>query len=382
MQPSVQASLPTLPKPVREKKLKVALVHDYLVQDGGAERVLSVLQEMFPEAPIFTLIYDPLRCHERFRPRSVRTSFLDKWPLARRAYQWYLPFMPLAVEHLDLNGFDLVISSSSSFAKGVIAAPESKHICYCHTPTRFLWQERLGYLNDLPQPAIMRALLPPLLHKLRQWDRLAAERPDIMLTNSHISRERIKRYYARDARVIYPPVEVSKIEPGKCAGKFWLTGGRLVGYKKFDLVIQAFTKLNLPLKVFGIGPELKKLKRLAGPKIEFLHQVSDEHKAELYKNAIGFLSPQIEDFGITIVEAMAAGRPVITYGKGGATETVIDGVTGIYLETQSWEDIGDAVIRFDATRFDPQTIHAQAEKFSTERFKEKITSFIEHALAN
>lgn len=380
METLIQTSLPMTEAKPRPKP-KVALVHDYLIQDGGAERVLAALQEMYPEAPTFVLIHDPSKIHKQFRGRTIKTSFLNRWPLAHRAYQWYLPLMPMAIEHLDLRGFDLVISSSSSFAKGVIAAPESLHICYCHTPTRFLWQERLGYLNDLPQPRVMRTLLPPLLHKLRQWDRLAAERPDIMLTNSETSRARIKRYYGRVADVIHPPVNTSSITLAEGPGTYWLTGGRLVGYKRFDLAVKAFAKLNLPLKIFGIGPELKKLRAIAGAKTEFLGQVTDEQKNELYRQAIGFISPQIEDFGITLIEAMAAGRPVITYGKGGAKETVIDGVTGIHLEHQAWEDIGDAVIRFDPARFDPQVIRAHAETFSVERFKERLGAYIDHALA-
>ncbi len=362
-------------------KPRVALVHDYLVQDGGAERVLAAMQEMFPDAPTFTLVYDPHRSHPQFRGRKIKTSFIDGLPLAHPAYQWYLPLMPMAIEHFDLNGFDIVLSSSISFAKGAIAAPGSTHICYCHTPTRFLWQERLSYLSDLPQPRAVRALLPPLLHHLRQWDRLAAERPDVILTNSAISRERIKRYYGRDAEVIYPPVDTKSIPIATDPGEFWLAGGRLVGYKRFDLVVKAFAKLHMPLKIFGIGPEMKKLRAIAGSETEFLGQISDIDKAHLYGRAIGFISPQIEDFGITMVEAMAAGRPVLTFGRGGGKESVIDGVTGIHLESQTWEDIGDAVIRFDPSRFDPATIRAHAETFSTERFKAQLMNAITHATA-
>jgi glycosyltransferase involved in cell wall biosynthesis len=361
------------------REQKVALVHDYLVQDGGAERVLAVLQEMFPKAPTFVLFYDPTQSHASFQNRSIKTSFLNRWPFARKNYQWYLPLMPMAIEHIDLTGYDLVISSSIAFAKGVLASPGSTHICYCHTPTRFLWQERLSYLNDLPQPRFIKSLLPAFMHHLRQWDRMAAERPDIMVTNSETSRGRIQRYYGRDAEVIYPPVDVSRIPIAKGAGKFWLTGGRLVGYKRFDLVVKAFAKLHLPLKIFGTGPEYKKLRALAGQKTEFLGHVTDTQKLELYRDCIGFISPQFEDFGITIVEAMAAGRPVVTYGKGGGSETVIDGVTGIHLPRQSWEDIGDAVIRFDPTRFDPLTIRTHAEIFSAERFKRQFGDFISHA---
>ncbi|MBU2613544.1 glycosyltransferase [Patescibacteria group bacterium] len=383
METPIQATIPSMNASARRPARRVALVHDYLVQDGGAERVLGVLQTMFPDAPTFVLIHDAGRSHAQFRGRDIRTSFLDRWPFAHRAYQWYLPLMPIAVEHLDLSGFDLVISSSSSFAKGVIAAPDSIHVCYCHTPTRFLWQERIGYLNDLPQPQIMRLLLPPLLHRLRQWDRLAAERPDVMLTNSETSRARIRRYYGRESHVIHPPVEISSIPIGSGPGAYWLAGGRLVGYKRFDLVVKAFAKLNLPLKVFGIGPELAKLRAIAGPKTAFLGHVDDATKATLYRDAIGYVSPQIEDFGITIIEAMAAGRPVVTFGQGGAKETVLPGVTGIHIEAQAWEDIGDAIIRFDASRFDPKAIRAHAETFSTERFAAKMREFLDlHALAS
>ncbi len=360
--------------------LQVALVHDYLVQDGGAERVLAALQEMFPDAPTYVLVHDPERVHPKFRGRNIRTSFLQRLPLAPRLYQWYLPLMPIAIEYLDISGYDLVISSSSSFAKGVILPPETIHICYCHTPTRFLWQERIGYLNDLPQPRIMRAILPPMLQGLRTWDRLASERPDILVTNSRMSQTRIKRYYHRDAEIIHPPVDSDEIVPLDAAGSFWLAGGRLVGYKRFDLIVQAFAKLDMPLKIFGIGPEEKKLRVMAGQHTEFLGHVSDDEKKALYQHCIGFIHPQVEDFGIAAVEAMAAGKPVIAYGRGGGAETVIDGVTGSFIEAQTWVDIGDAVIRFDARRFDPIAIRAHAMMFSKCRFEESMRACIERAM--
>jgi glycosyltransferase involved in cell wall biosynthesis len=365
---------------------KVALVHDYLVQDGGAERVLAVFQEMFPTAPIYTLFYDADRAHPGFRGADIRTSILQKWPFVRGREEWTLPFMPMAVEHLDLTGYDLVISSSSSFAKGVIVAPHAKHVCYLHTPTRFLWQDRMSYVNDLPQPRFIKNLIPPVLHRLRMWDRLAAERPDAVITNSVTSRRRISRYYGRDAQVVHPPVDVwsipfmSQEERPMAAPSYWLTGGRLVGYKRFDLTVRAFAKLDLPLKVFGTGPELRRLKRIAGPQTEFLGRIADDQKRDLYAGAIGFIHPQIEDFGITAVEAMAAGKPVIAYGEGGAAETVLNGVTGRVIETQAWEDIGDAVIRWDASRYDPRAIRAHAETFSKERFKERFGRMVEEVL--
>ncbi|MDO8617641.1 MAG: glycosyltransferase [Candidatus Uhrbacteria bacterium] len=356
--------------------MNVALVHDYLIQDGGAERTLLALHELYPEAPIFTLFYDPEASHPKFRELDIRVSRLNRLPFAPQSYQWYLPFMAQATEAFDLSDFDLVISSSSSFAKGVIAAPHGLHICYCHTPTRFLWQERLGYVNELPQPKIIKWLLPPFLHRLRQWDRYAAERPDILLTNSQTSQNRIQRYYRRDARVIHPPVDVQAIQPVSSPGQYWLTGGRLVAYKRFDLVVRAFRELGWPLKIFGIGPERKKLERLAGPKTEFLGRVDDQTKAELYARAIAFLHPHMEDFGITAVESMAAGRPVIAYGKGGATETMVDGVTGKFLEASNTEDLTRAIASFDPSRYSSDRIRAHAERFSKQRFLEEMRSFI------
>lgn len=370
--------------PNRTRPPKIALVHDYLLQDGGAERVLSVFREMFPDAPIYTLFYDPSRAHPSFKDADIRTSVLARWPFIRKREEWALPFMPMAVEHLDLTGYDLVISSSSSFAKGVIVAPHARHVCYLHTPTRFLWQDRMSYVNDLPQPRFVKNFLPYVLHGLRQWDRLASERPDTLITNSETSRHRILRYYSRDAVVIYPPVDITSIlsqddnrQPTIEHPPYWLTGGRLVGYKRFDLTVRAFAKLNLPLKVFGTGPELRRLKKLAGPQTEFLGRISDEVKRDLYANAIGFIHPQMEDFGITAVEAMAAGKPVIAYGQGGGAETVVDGVTGRIIEAQTWEDIGDAVIRFDPQRYDPVRIRAHAELFSKERFKETFGRMVQ-----
>ncbi len=356
--------------------MNVAFVHDYLIQDGGAERTLLALHELYPDAPIYTLFYDPEASHPKFREFDVRVSRLNRLPFAPQSYQWYLPLMAQATEAFDLSDFDLILSSSSSFAKGVIASPHGVHICYCHTPTRFLWQERLGYVNELPQPQIIKWLLPPFLHRLRQWDRYAAERPDFLLTNSQTSQDRIRRYYRREAQVIHPPVDIGMLQPMTPIGNYWLTGGRLVAYKRFDLVVRAFAELNLPLKIFGVGPELKKLENLAGPKTEFLGRVDDRTKAELYGRAIAFLHPHVEDFGITAVESMAAGRPVIAYGKGGATETVIDGVTGKFLEASNVEDLTRAITSFDPSRYSSDQIRAHAERFSKQRFLDQMREFI------
>lgn len=371
------------PKPIRHDSLnepkRVALVHDYLVQDGGAERTLLALHELYPRAPIFTLFHDPSRTHAGFRDADIRASWLNKLPFAKKHYTWYLPLMAQAIEEFDLQKYDLIISSSSSFAKGAIAAPKALHICYLHTPTRYLWQERNGYINEQPVPTLVKRLLPAYLHRLRQWDFQAATRPDHLLTNSLISQARIKRYYARHSLVLPPPVDIKQIPLSTKLGTYWLTGGRLVAYKRFDLVVQAFAKLNMPLKIFGEGPELEKLKKMAGPKTQFLGHVNEEAKKELFREAIAFLHPQIEDFGITAVEAMAAGRPVIAFGEGGATETVLDGITGQFFEVQTWEDIGNAAIRFDPSQYQPHRIREHAEQFSQETFKQRFASFVQRA---
>lgn len=356
----------------RSSPRRVALVHDYLVQDGGAERTLLAMHELFPRAPIFTLFHDPARTHAGFKGADIRTSHLQKKPFSLRHYQWYLPFMAEAVESLDLSGYDLVLSNSSSFAKGALAEPHALHVCYMHTPTRFLWQERLGYVNELPRPKLVKRLLPSYLHHLRQWDAAAARRPDLILTNSRTSQQRIRRYYQREAEVLAPPVDVERIPLSTKPGVYWLTGGRLVAYKRFDLVVRAFAKLNVPLKIFGEGPEMEKLRKMAGPKTEFLGHITDEAKIQLFREAIAFLHPQIEDFGITAVEAMAAGRPIIAFGQGGAAETVMDGVTGTFFEVQCWEDVGNAALRFDPAHFDPRQIRRHAESFGKPRFQQQL----------
>lgn len=366
--------------PARLFDMRIALVHDYLMQDGGAERTLLAFHRLFPTAPIFTLFYDQRKVHPAFKDAKIIPSFLNTFPFAPGKYQWYLPLMPHAAESIDLTGYDLILSSSSSIMKGIIVPPGATHICYCHNPTRFLWQERHGYVNDLPQPGIVKRLLPFYLHHLRQWDVLAADRPDVLLTNSKTSQERIRRFYRREAKVIFPPVDTHLIQPSSTNAGYWLIGGRLVRYKRFDLVVTAFARLNLPLKVFGTGPEQARLRAMAGPKTEFVGSVTEEEKFDLYRNAIAFLYPHIEDFGITAVEAMAAGKPVVAYGKGGVTETVIPGKTGTFFHVQTWQEIANSVLRFHTHTFSSSEIRAHAEQFSQERFAAHIKETISEVM--
>ena len=357
--------------------MKVALVHDHLAQEGGAEKVLEVLHEMFPQAPIYTLIYDRDRLSKHYRAKDIRTSFLQKLPLGVKKYQWYLPLMPFATESYDLSQYDLVISNSSAFAKGVITSPETLHICYCHTPTRYLWTDTHSYVAELKYPQFVKKFIPKVLSRIRIWDRLAADRPDAFVANSRTVQERIKKYYRRNSEVVYPPVELSRFKPKeKPGGEYFLAGGRLVPYKRFDLTIKAFNRLGMTLKIFGIGPDFERLKKMARKNIEFLGYVSNEERSQLYQGARAFINPQVEDFGITSIEAMASGTPVIAYAHSGALETVVEDVTGHFFHEQRWEEIADKVIRLKDEHFDPIRIHQHAQRFGENSFKQRLENFI------
>lgn len=359
--------------------MKVALIHDHLIQSGGAERVLEAMQDLWPEAPTFTLLYDPKSMDQTFGHRDIRTSFLQKLPGATHATRWLLPLMPTATESYDLSDFDVVISSSSAFSKGIIPPQDGIHICYCHTPTRYLWSDTHSYVEELRVPSPIKLALRPLLSKLRLWDRLAANRVDHFLANSQTVANRISRYYQRESTILFPPVDTNTFQISDKPKTYYLIGGRLVAYKRYDLVIDAFTKLGLPLKVFGSGPVEADLRARAGDNVEFLGQVSDEQRAHLFANAIAFINPQEEDFGITPVESMAAGRPVIAYRKGGALETVIEGKTGVFFDHQQWEEVADMVMHFKPEQFDPHLIRAHAEQFSIDVFHKRLKRYVDDA---
>lgn len=356
--------------------MKIALVHDYLSQKGGAERVLKVFSEMYPEAPIFVLFYDEEKMGKMFAGKKIITSFLQKLPLVRHRYQWYLPLMPLATESYDLGEYDAVLSSTSAFSKGVLTKPSTVHFSYCHTPTRYLWSDSHSYVSELRAPAFAKWLLPPIISRLRVWDRLAADRVDYFLANSKAVAHRIKKYYHRASSVIYPPVDTEDFKISK-PEDFYLVGGRLVNYKRYDTVVRAFSKLGIKLYVFGEGPAEKYLRGIAKPNVKFLGSIGEAEKRELFSKCLGFINPQEEDFGITAVEAMASGRPVIAYPKGGALETIIPGITGEFIEEQIWEDIVGEIIRFAPEKYSPQVIREHAKKFDTAIFKEKIKNFVE-----
>ena len=360
--------------------MKVALIHDHLAQDGGAEQVLKVFLEMFPQSPVYTLLYDKKNAERNYKGKHIETSIIQKLPGGVSHYKWYLVFMPIAVEFFDLAEYDLVISDASAFAKGVITRPETMHICYCHTPTRYLWSDTHQYINELKYNKYFKKIISMVLSYIRIWDRAAANRVDKFIANSYVVKKRIKKYYQRDSKVIYPPVKIDQAYISEQVKDYFLIGGRLVPYKRVDMVVQAFKKMGLKLKIFGDGIDMKRLKEIAGDatNIEFLGRVSDEEKFKLFSQCQAFLNPQEEDFGITPIEAMASGRPVIAYKKGGVTETVIEGKTGIFFKHQNVESIINAVNNFRKVKnWNSKEIQKQAEKFSVENFKKSIQKYIE-----
>lgn len=370
--------------------MKVALVHDHLAQDGGAEKVLKILADMFPDAPIFTLLYEQSNADKYYKGRRIETSVIQKLPGGVKHYQWYLTFMPMAVEFFDLSNYDLVISDTSSFAKGVITKPETLHICYCHTPTRYLWSDTHQYINELKYNKWFKKIISSVLNKIRIWDRLAADRVDTFIANSKIVQNRIQKYYRRESTLIYPPVETERFFISEKIEDYFLVGCRLAPYKRVDVVIEAFKALgsDYKLKIFGDGVDMRRLKKIVGDasNIEFLGRVSDEERASLYSKALAFINPQEEDFGITAVESMASGRPVLAYRRGGAKETVVDGETGLFFEEQTKEAIKDCVYKFytdiknASKKWDSAAIRHHSEKFSVGNFKTQINDFIQAEL--
>jgi glycosyltransferase involved in cell wall biosynthesis len=358
--------------------MKVALVHDYLNQMGGAERVVLALHELFPDAPLYTSIYDPKRVDPAFRQIDIRTSFLQKWPLVKNHHQPFLPFYPFAMERLDLRGYDLVVSSSSAFAKGVITGPDTLHICYCHTPMRWCWNYE-EYVEREQLGKAARSVLPFLITWLRVWDQTSAMRVDHFIANSPVVAERIAKYYRREAVVIPPPIEAERFlfDPLIQPEDYFLIVSRFIPYKRIDLAIEACNRLALPLVIIGGGRDEERLRKLAGPTIRFTGRVSDEEVKQYYARCRAFILPGEEDFGIAPLEAQVSGRPVIAYGAGGALASVVDGVTGVFFQEQTVESLVETLASFDERNFDPQVMHNHALEFDKPRFHRRVLQFIE-----
>lgn len=360
--------------------MKVALVHDYLNQYGGAERVLEALCELYLAAPIYTLLYDERRTHGVFKGRDIRASVLQKVPFASRWHRGVVWAMPAVVEQFDMNGFDLVISDSASFAKGIITRPETLHICYCHTPLRYAWTDHARWSRDFTAPALQVGI-PFFQNYLRLWDFAAAQRVDYFIANSATVARRIKRYYRRDATVIHPPVDVTRYAlRATRKQEHYLVVSRLLPYKSVDLAVRAFNELQLPLVVVGDGPERRTLEALAKPNIQFAGAKRPTELAEYYAGARALIFPQEEDFGLAAVEALASGTPVIGFGRGGLKEIVEHGTHGLLFNEQTPQALAQAVRAFEGLTFNPAALQQQAERFSTPRFKDAITKFVEEKI--
>lgn len=348
---------------------KVAIVHDWLV-GGGAEKVVLELHRMFPEAPIYTS-YATDEWREKL-DNKVITGFLQKWPFSK--LRKFLPVLRIWwFTHLDLSNYDLVISSSGNGeAKGIKVPKSTKHICYCHAPTHFYWRHYDQYIKNPGFGAfnsLARLGLKLLVGPLRRWDLKASKRPDIMIANSTHTQSEIKKYYERDSIVIHPPVDLEKFKPNaQTERRGFITAGRLAPYKRTDIIVEACTQLNLPLKVIGSGPELKTLKKLAGPNVQFLGWINDKDMPAELTSAEAFLFAAFEDFGVTPVEAMAAGTPVIAYKAGGALDYVVEGKTGLFFEDQTVNSLCETLQKFDPKSFDSPEISRHAQQFSPGQF--------------
>jgi len=361
--------------------VKLALVHDWLTNYAGSEHVILAMHDLWPEAPIYTSLYAPEAMPPEFGPDrlDVRTSFLQRVPGATRRWRHLLPFMPAAFESFDLSDADVVLSSSHACAKGVLTRADCCHICYCYTPIRYVWEMPHQYLAEAG--GLKRRLLQPVLRCVRLWDYCAAQRVDRFIAISEAVRQRIAKHYRRDAAVIHPPVDTRLFTPAETRSDRYLVVSRLVGYKRIDLAIAACSQLGRPLDVIGVGPEEERLRRLAGPTISFLGQLSDEEVRRHYAGARGFLFCGEEDFGLTPVEAQATGCPVVAYGRGGATETVVDGDTGVLFTEQSPEAVVGAMERFEQGEWSSERCVANARRFDLSVFREKLTAFVEQAVA-
>lgn len=364
---------------------KVALVHDFLLAPGGAERVLVELHRLYPDAPVYTLLASERVVRALLPGADIRTSFLQKWPaFLRRRYALLLPFFPIAVERIDLRDFDLIISSSGAWSKGLVTRLRTRHLAYLHSPMRFAWEDPERYLRERGLGGLRLAIGRIVMSYLRVWDFQAADRPDVLLANSTYTQARVAKYYRKEAEVVYPPVApLLEVKPQERS--HFLVVARLTRSKKIEPVVQAFSKLGLPLAIAGDGPEKARLQKQASDNVRFLGAVTDEQLAQLYAGARALILPSEEDFGLVAAEALAAGVPVIAYGRGGVREIVQEGQTGIFFERQTPEVIAAAVWRFlrgerEGHAFSSATLLAAGKRFSPEAFREGIREAVDRLL--
>lgn len=362
--------------------LKVALVRDWLSTPGGGERVLLEFHRMFPKAPIYTLVHDEKRAPKWLEECDVRTTYMQRWPGAKEHYKLLLSFMPKAWESLDLSEFDLVISCCNSCCKGVITRPDALHICYCFTPTRYLWDLYHEYLRDASK--IKRFFMPSMIHKVRQWDYLAAQRVDYFVSDSDFAGKRVEKFYRRESTTIYPGTNINPYPITEEPDDYYLVVSRFVRYKRIDIAVEACNRLGRRLVIIGAGGEEEEsLREMAGPTIEFKGRVSDEEMQGWYSKARAFLFPGIEDYGITPIEAASAGVPTLAYGEGGALETVSDGRTGLHFHEQTVDSLCECIERFEreGVSLTRHQIHDYSLGFSNDVFHDRMGAYIKEKLA-
>jgi len=361
---------------------KIAIVHDWLTGMRGGEKVLEVMCELFPDAILFTLVHNKGSVSPTIEKMKIKTSIIQHLPKSSSRYQYYLPLMPFAVESFDLSEYDIVISSSHAVAKGVKVRKDALHICYCHTPMRYIWDQYENYFGKDNSGLLTRTTIRFFRPHLQRWDVESSNRVNYFIANSKNVQERIKRIYNRDSVVICPPVEASRFEASTKDNRYFLIVSALVPYKRIDIAVEAFNELGEKLIIVGIGSEMEKLKKIAKPNIEFHGWASDEKIAEYYSGCRALIFPGEEDFGIVPLEAMSSGKPVIAYAKGGALETVVENQTGIFFKDQNKESLIDAVKRFDSNKFDVEQIHRHALEFERTIFKDRLKEYFSEKFVN
>ncbi|MBI2603347.1 MAG: glycosyltransferase [Deltaproteobacteria bacterium] len=358
--------------------MRVAIVHDWLVSYRGGEKVLDCISRLFPSAPIYTLFYDPQSLPAHFQKKDIRfPKFLNRF---RRLRKLLLPILPSVVESIDLKDYDLVLSTSSCVVKGVIPGGKAKHICYIHSPMRYIWDQRKEYLGSWMRVPLVSKVIRCLILRLRAWDILSSRRVDYFIANSSFVQNRVRKYYKRESELIYPPVDIAAFR-SRCGtvgkgGNYFLVAGAFVAYKRFDLAIDACNRLKVNLVVAGAGPKEAALRKIAGPTVQFMIRPADEKLRDLMAGAKAFLFPGVEDFGIIAVEAMAAGTPVIAFEKGGACDFIVPGQNGIFFKKQKAESLMAALQSFSTASFDPKGVSRTVEKFSEARFMDQFRDLV------
>ncbi len=365
------------------RNCKVAIIHDWYQEKGGAENVIASLLNIYPNADFFALVdfFDDQQRKEVLKGKKVTYTFIQKLPFAKKIFRHYLLLFPLAIERLDLRKYDLVISSSHAVAKGVITGPEQLHICINYSPMRYAWDMYFDYIKEHNLRGIKEKFLSYVLHKIRIWDVSTSNRVDHFISISKLVQKRIAKYYRRESTIIYPPVNIENYTLCEKKKDYYFTMSRLVPYKRVKMIVEAFVKNGKPLIVAGTGTQLKEIEQIATDNISILGYVDDSKVKELMQNAKAFIFAAYEDFGIVPVEAMACGTPVIAYGRGGIKDTLIDGETGLFFDRQEIRSLNNTIERFETMNFDYTAISKHASRFSVERFEKELIQFIDEKWA-